>query len=115
MRLFGRSIGKGVRPWSPMTRVGGYFDHGEPIIMGVTVAKAIDKVQLLYALRYLHDLRDIDTDYVVVNALVHLYRRPDLITVQEPVCDLPTEGWICTVAPGHLGPCAAWCLDDAKG
>lgn len=43
----------------------------------------------------------------------HLFRAPDVgVDVSdEPVaaasCELPPEGWVCTRAPGHEGPCAA--------
>ena len=42
------------------------------------------KQQLLLAFRYLHD-RDIDTDFIAVNYLVHLYQEPDKIVVRNDV------------------------------
>lgn len=52
----------------------------------VTLTKIIvpterDKEQLLAAIEYLHYC-DIDTDFLGVNYLVHLYTNPDLIEVQ---------------------------------
>jgi hypothetical protein len=52
----------------------------------VTITKIIvpteyDKQQLLKAVKYIHDLRSIDTDYMAVNTISHLYCRPDLIEV----------------------------------
>jgi hypothetical protein len=41
------------------------------------------KEQLLLALEYIHDLREIDTDFMAVNALVHLYQQPNCIEVKE--------------------------------
>ncbi len=54
----------------------------------VTISKIIvpseyDKEQLLYALKYIHDLRCIDTDYIAVNTLVHIYEAPELIVVEQ--------------------------------
>ena len=76
----------------------------------IVVPTALDKVQLLLALKYIHDLRTIDTDYLAVNTLVHLYGFPERIEVEADVCDLPPAGWLCTREPGHDGPCAAWPL-----
>lgn len=43
------------------------------------------KQQLLAASRYLHDLREIDTHYFMVNTLCHLYMNPDLVVVEPNV------------------------------
>lgn len=40
-----------------------------------------DKKQLLLASEYIHNLSDIDSDYMMVNALMHLYLNPELIEV----------------------------------
>ena len=79
-------------------------------ITEIVVPTARDKVQLLLALKYIHDLRCIDTNYIAVNTLVHQYQQPDFIRVQASVCDVAPTGWLCTREPGHEGPCAAWPL-----
>lgn len=40
-----------------------------------------DKAQLLAASRYIHDLYEIDTGYLAVNHIAHLYTDPDVIVV----------------------------------
>jgi hypothetical protein len=52
-------------------------------IESITVETEEDKEQLLLALRYLHDLRELDTDYVAFDDLVHMYLSPDLIKVAK--------------------------------
>lgn len=52
----------------------------------VTITKIIvptqqDKEQLLEAFKYIHDLECIDTDYMAVNSIAHIYEHPDLIEV----------------------------------
>ena len=76
----------------------------------IVVPTAFDKVQILLALRYIHDLRCIDTDYMAVNTLVHQYAFPERIEVEAPVCPLAPPQWLCSRTPGHDGPCAAWPL-----
>jgi hypothetical protein len=54
----------------------------------VTITKIIvpteyDKTELLRAFRYLHDQRTIDTDYMGVNTVVHMYRMAELIEVSD--------------------------------
>lgn len=88
--------GKDERDWVAITKI--------------VVPTARDKVQLLLALKYIHDLRCIDTDYLAVNTLAHQYQLPESIEVEAPVCDVPPPGWFCTRTPGHDGPCAAWPL-----
>jgi hypothetical protein len=39
----------------------------------ITVPRQEDKDELLEAFRYLHDLKELDTDFIIVNQLVHLY------------------------------------------
>lgn len=51
-------------------------------ITELVVPRDFDKQQLLAAIEYLHYSRDIDTDYIPVNALVHLYENPELIVVR---------------------------------
>lgn len=77
-------------------------------ITKIVVPTARDKVQLLLAIKYIHDSRCIDTDYMAVNTLVHQFNFPDNIEVEAPVCPVPPYGWLCTRTPGHGGPCAAW-------
>jgi len=48
----------------------------------IVVESEHDKQQLLLALKYLHD-GDIDTDYMAVNSLVHMYENPDMIEVSN--------------------------------
>ena len=49
----------------------------------IVVPTQADKDQILLALEYMHDLREIDTDILAVNLLAHLYLRPDLIEVED--------------------------------
>ena len=51
-------------------------------IKTIEVGSEADKQQILIALKYLHDCC-IDTDFIAVNNLVHLYHDPDLITVKS--------------------------------
>lgn len=51
-------------------------------ITEIVVPTKEDKEQLLLAFRYIHDLRDVDSDYMAVNTIMHLYSRPDLIKVR---------------------------------
>lgn len=48
----------------------------------IIVPTEFDKEQLLKAIKYIHYLRNIDTDYMAVNTLVHIYENPDLIKVK---------------------------------
>lgn len=52
-------------------------------ISKIVVPTEHDREQLLLALKYIHDLRDIDTDFKAVNSLVHMYHVPDRIEVQD--------------------------------
>lgn len=52
-------------------------------IKSIIVGSEQDKEQLLLALKYLHDLRNIDTNLVAVNELVRMYRAPEYITVAD--------------------------------
>lgn len=60
-------------------------------IISITVASDHDKEQLLAALKYLHDLRNINTDFVAVNGLVHMYQVPERIIVKKEKehCEIP--------------------------
>jgi hypothetical protein len=49
--------------------------------MKILVDSEVEKVQLLAASRHLHDLREIDTNMPMVNALAHLHQAPHLIEV----------------------------------
>lgn len=53
-------------------------------ISKITVPTEEDKEQLLLACEYIHNLKDIDSDYMMVNMLMHLYEHPDLVEVQKP-------------------------------
>lgn len=52
-------------------------------IKSIVVGSEQAKEQLLLAIRYLHDLRNIDTDIAAVNELVHMYHVPGRITVAD--------------------------------
>ena len=58
-------------------------ESARPTLISIKVPTEYDKEQLLLAIKYLHDLRNIDTDYVMINTLVHLYHAPDLIEVSN--------------------------------
>jgi hypothetical protein len=47
----------------------------------IIVATEEDKEQLLLASRYIHDLRELDTGYMAVNYLAHLYMSPWMVVV----------------------------------
>ena len=95
LRRYDESKGRD-QPWVNVTKI--------------VVPTAFDKVQILLALRYMHDLRCIDTDYMAVNALVHQYKFPERVEVEQPMCELAPPNWLCSRKPGHDGPCAAWPL-----
>lgn len=53
----------------------------------ILVANEQDRQQLLALSKYIHDLREIDTDYQAVNAFAHLYLSPELIQIEgDPPC-----------------------------
>jgi hypothetical protein len=56
----------------------------------IVVATEADKEQLLLASRYIHDMRELDTDYMAVNYLAHLYLAPWMIVV-DPTAVSPAE------------------------
>lgn len=49
----------------------------------IAVSSEYDKEQLLKAFKYIHDCLDIDTDYMAVNTIAHLYLQPNNIIVNE--------------------------------
>ena len=49
----------------------------------IVVETERDKEQLLAASHYIHNLLEIDTDYMGVNYIAHLYTTPDLIKVRQ--------------------------------
>lgn len=51
-------------------------------ITSITVPTEYDKEQLLMAFEYIHNLRDIDTDYHAVNTFCHFYAYPEKIIVE---------------------------------
>ena len=52
-------------------------------IQYILVSSEYDKEQLLKAFEYIHDCRGIDTDYMAVNTIAHLYLQPDNIIVTK--------------------------------
>jgi hypothetical protein len=63
-----------------------YPTEGDPEWLGlkeIVVSTERDKQQFLQAFKYLHDNRTIDTDFLAVNTLVHIYMNPDLIKVKS--------------------------------
>lgn len=52
-------------------------------ITKIVVPTQEDKVQLLLASEYIHNLRNIDTNINGANMIAHLYTHPDLIVVEE--------------------------------
>lgn len=50
-------------------------------ISEIIVPTEYDKQQLLLAFEYIHNLCDINPDYMAVNTIMHLYQRPELIKV----------------------------------
>lgn len=50
-------------------------------ITEIVVPSERDKAQLIKAFKYIHNLNEIDTDFIAVNLLAHLYQHPDLIKV----------------------------------
>lgn len=60
-----------------------YENGNNPVnISKIVVNSEEAKNQLIRALEYLHDLRNVDTDYLAVNHLVHLYTLPERIVVE---------------------------------
>lgn len=51
-------------------------------IKEIIVPSESDKEQLLLAFKYLHDNFTIDTDFLAVNSLIHIYLNPEKIKVQ---------------------------------
>ena len=56
-------------------------DQAWVTISEIVVPTERDKQQLLAAIKYLH-FCDIDTGYLAVNYLIHIYQNPDLIKVK---------------------------------
>lgn len=52
-------------------------------ISKIIVPTQEDKEQLLLAIEYIHNC-NIDTDYMMVNTLAHLYKHPEIVEVQKP-------------------------------
>ena len=48
----------------------------------IVVPTEEDKQQFLKAVEYIHDLTEIDSDYIAVNYIMHLYEVPDKIKVR---------------------------------
>jgi hypothetical protein len=50
-------------------------------ITEIIVPTEHDRAQLLKAFEYIHNLRTIDSDYLAVNEIMHLYQQPEKIKV----------------------------------
>ena len=68
---------------SGLTRFTSKKPHPPIDISKIVVNNEYTKNQLILALEYIHHLREIDTDFEVVNTLAHMYRNPDLISVES--------------------------------
>lgn len=60
----------------------------EPTFQYINITKIVvpteyDKEQLLRGFEYIHNLREIDTDFKAVNTICHVYENPDLIEVKN--------------------------------
>jgi len=47
----------------------------------IIVPTEFDKEQLIKAFKYIHNLHSIDTDFMAINTIAHLYLNPDTIEV----------------------------------
>lgn len=52
-------------------------------ITEIVVPDQYAKDQLLKAFEYIHNIRELDTGFLAVNELAHIYTCPDIIKVQE--------------------------------
>jgi hypothetical protein len=52
-------------------------------ISKIVVKTQREKDELLKAFNYIHNLREIDSDYLAVNTIMHIYTRPELIVIEE--------------------------------
>ena len=64
------------------------YNHSGDVQKWIKLVKIVveteeDKEQLLLASKYIHNLRNIDTDIMGANMLAHLYTDPDLIVVGD--------------------------------
>lgn len=65
-----------------------YIDENENDQKWVTITEIVvpsqeDKDQLLKAFEYIHNLRTIDTDFLAVNTIIHMYETPERIKVKN--------------------------------
>lgn len=51
----------------------------------IVVENQHSKDQLILASRYIHDMVELDTDYMAANYIAHLYEHPELIVVRPKV------------------------------
>lgn len=58
----------------------------------ITVQTKEDKEQLLKAFEYIHNLKTIDTDFMAVNCLCHMYEHPEKILVCDDFSDNKIDG-----------------------
>ena len=49
----------------------------------IIVLSERDKIELLKAIRYLHDNPLIDSNYYAVNSLIHVYTNPGMVEIKE--------------------------------
>lgn len=57
--------------------------HPTTGINSIVVDSEYAKEQLILASKYLHSLPNIDTDFIMVNILAHLYTSPELVKVND--------------------------------
>lgn len=75
---------EGLRRWDDTLPAADqkYFQH-----IRIIARSEEDKDQLLKAFQYIHDMRELDTDYMAVNYLAHVYTNPDIISVEPEEID----------------------------
>lgn len=78
--------GDGAKVWAECEGLERY-DNSKPsknvFLNRIVVKDEYSKQQLLLALEYIHNIQELDTDYMAVWELVHLYENPDMIIVEE--------------------------------
>lgn len=75
---------KRIDRYNMMKRLAHYSDTNNKwvTITKIVVPTQEDKEQLLLASRYIHNLRNIDTEINGANVLAHLYTHPEKIVVE---------------------------------
>lgn len=78
--------GDGANVWADCEGLEMY-NNSEPsknvFLNRIVVKDEYSKQQLLLASEYIHNLHELDTDYMAVNVLAHLYEDPDMIIVED--------------------------------